>query len=176
MLLGSKDLNDVVEVIKLFIFLKQLGIQNIDGSLRKIYMLVFSKEKGVKEEVLHCFSVLHLNDQPANHVAENLIGLFKGANLQDITCLEEIIESLIEDSKKKEESQIDREVYRYLWDTFIRSLRTNSREEDRTACISLLRVAFITDQALLKPSYIASFSEILSVYAKNGTSDYQIVK
>lgn len=37
-------------------------------------------------------------------------------------------------------------------------------------------MAFVTDHALLKPNYIASFSEILSVYAKNGTSDYQIVR
>ena len=83
---------------------------------------------------------------------------------------------MIEDSKKKEESLIDREVYRYLWDSFIRSLKTSSKEDDRAACISILRVAFITDQALLKQSYVASFSEILSVYAKSGTSDYQIVK
>lgn len=43
LLLGSKNLNDVVEVIKLFIFLKQLGIEGIDDSLKKINMLVFSK-------------------------------------------------------------------------------------------------------------------------------------
>lgn len=108
MLLGSKNLGDVVEVIRLFIFLKQLGIQNIEGALRKIYMLVFSKEKGVKEEVLHCFSVLHLTDQSPTVVAENLIALFKGANLQEATCLEEIIENLIENQKVKEESGIDR--------------------------------------------------------------------
>jgi hypothetical protein len=145
LLLGSKNLTDVVEVIKLFIFLKQLGIQNIDGSLRKIYMLVFSKEKGVKEEVLHCFAVLHLLEQPPNKVAESLITLFKGASLQDITCLEEIIESLIDDAKKNDEVRIDREVYRYLWDTFIKSLRNNNNEEDRVACIAILRVAFNAD-------------------------------
>lgn len=91
MLLGSKNLNDVVEVIKLFIFLKQLGIEKIEGSLRKIYMLVFSKEKGVKEEVLHCFAVLHIMGHDDSQVADNLIGLFKGASLQDATCLEEIL-------------------------------------------------------------------------------------
>jgi hypothetical protein len=87
LLLGSKNLNDVVEVIKLFIFLKQLGIEGIDDSLKKINMLVFSKEKGVKEEVLRCFSMLYLSDNNPKLVADKLIQLFNDANLQDLTCL-----------------------------------------------------------------------------------------
>jgi phosphosulfolactate phosphohydrolase-like enzyme len=64
--------------------------------------------------------------------------------LQDIICLEEIINSLI-DVTKNDEVRIDREVYVQLWDIFIKSLITNSSHEERAVCIAILRVAFNAD-------------------------------
>lgn len=59
-LLGSKNESDVIETIRLFIKLNKLNCQAARMALPHIRLLVFSKEKKIKDEVLSTFMHLHL--------------------------------------------------------------------------------------------------------------------
>lgn len=86
-LLGSKADTDVLETIKLFIKLYQLKFEKAEESLPNIRILIFSKEKKIKDEVLANFVNLHLNTR-SEEVAKELIQLFSKATAQDQSALE----------------------------------------------------------------------------------------
>ena len=60
--MGSKNIGDVLEAIKVFYVLKKTNIQNSDDGIRKMLVLIWSKEKGVKDEVLKTYWMLYFND------------------------------------------------------------------------------------------------------------------
>ena len=60
MLLGSKSDSDVLETIKLFVRLYKLNFEKSKEILPNIRLLIFSKEKKIKDEVLTTFIHLHL--------------------------------------------------------------------------------------------------------------------
>lgn len=86
-LLGSKADTDVLETIKLFIKLHKLNFQKAKESLPDIRILIFSKEKKIKDEVLTNFIYLHLSNK-SEEVAKELVTLFAKANPQDQSALE----------------------------------------------------------------------------------------
>jgi hypothetical protein len=87
MLLGSKTETDVLETIKLFIKLYKLNFERAKESLPDIRILIFSKEKKIKDEVLTNFIYLHLNTK-SEDVAKELVNLFTKATPQDLSALE----------------------------------------------------------------------------------------
>lgn len=87
MLLGSKTETDVLETIKLFIKLYKLKFERAQQSLPDIRILIFSKEKKIKDEVLTNFIYLHLNNK-SEEVAKELISLFSKAVPQEQSALE----------------------------------------------------------------------------------------
>ena len=59
--LGSKSDNDVLETIRLFIKLHKMGFEGAKNVLPDIRILIFSKEKKIRDEVLINFIYFHLN-------------------------------------------------------------------------------------------------------------------
>jgi hypothetical protein len=86
-LLGSKADTDVLETIKLFIKLHRLNFARARECLPDIRILIFSKEKKIKDEVLTNFIYLHLNSR-SEEVANELVSLFSKASPQDHSALE----------------------------------------------------------------------------------------
>ena len=92
-LLGSKNQSDVIETIKLFLILKTFKIKGSEKGIRKMLALIWSKERNVQIELILAFWHLFLNPEvfTTERQAYNLIGLFKGATLSELTSLEELI-------------------------------------------------------------------------------------
>lgn len=72
----------------------KLNFKQAEDALPNIRLLVFSKEKRIKDEVLTTFIYLHLNYR-SEEVAKELIKLFSQASHQDLSALEEILETII---------------------------------------------------------------------------------
>lgn len=86
MLLGSKTESDVLETIRLFMKFQKLNFKQAELALPDIRLLIFSKEKRVRDEVLTTFICLHLNYR-SEEVAKELINLFSAASHQDLSAL-----------------------------------------------------------------------------------------
>ena len=86
-LLGSRADTDVLETIKLFIKLHKLKFEKAEEALPNIRILIFSKEKKIKDEVLTNFIYLHLNNR-SEEVAKELMTLFSKTTAQDQSALE----------------------------------------------------------------------------------------
>lgn len=74
-LLGSKNTTDVLEGIQFFITASRFNLENAIVGIRKMMMLIWSKETGVREAVINAYTQLYLgeeNKDPAR-VAKNLI-------------------------------------------------------------------------------------------------------
>lgn len=56
-------------------------------------VLIWSKEKSVKEEVISTYYQLYLNQEqlPPNRIAKNLIQLLQDSDITESTSLEEVI-------------------------------------------------------------------------------------
>ena len=66
---------DVVETIKILLFLKINNIQSAEIGMNKVLNLIWSKEKQIKEKVIETFWVLYFDDRKfkAEIIAQNII-------------------------------------------------------------------------------------------------------
>lgn len=165
-LLGSKADTDVLETIKLFIKLHKLNFQKAKESLPDIRILIFSKEKKIKDEVLTNFIYLHLSNK-SEEVAKELVTLFAKANPQDQSALEEILETIIAESVSKSITIIKPQAFAHMWNHFIKYEREQTNQSEKRAIITILRIAFSKDHSLIKEENIESFLNMLKAYTEN---------
>jgi condensin complex subunit 1 len=87
----------VIETIKFFVILKTYGIKDSEIGIRKMLALIWSKERNVQIELILAFWHLFLSPDcyTQEKQAYNLIGLFKGATLSELTSLEELISHVL---------------------------------------------------------------------------------
>lgn len=100
-LLGSKNIGDVTEAIKLLAKAHTFKTEEAIAGIRTVLMLVCSKEAGIKEAAVQAYVDLYLT--PAVHVAardmpvfiaRNLISLTHRASFGQLTSLEELLKEL----------------------------------------------------------------------------------
>ncbi len=74
-ILGSKNASDVLETIKLTLYLYKNNIDSALTCIKKMAVLIWSKEKSVKEELIKAYWVLYLDDKTMDSIdiAKNLI-------------------------------------------------------------------------------------------------------
>ncbi len=99
-LLGSKNKSDLQEVIKFFTTAKEHYLESADHGFRKMLVLLWNEEKGVKEAVVQSYKETYLSvgdipkgtQNPAQYacfqMAQKLIALTAGATLAQLTSLE----------------------------------------------------------------------------------------
>jgi condensin complex subunit 1 len=90
--------NDVTESIKLLSLLKKLQIKSSEEGLKKILVLIWSKEKIIKTEVLNTFYEIFMNDRiiKRERICKNLIEIVKISNLTEKVSIEEILKCMME--------------------------------------------------------------------------------
>jgi hypothetical protein len=71
----------------LFIKFYKRNVECCKDCLPSIRLLIFSKEKKIKDEVLMTFTQLHLMKSSNEAVADELVSLFKEASPQDHSAL-----------------------------------------------------------------------------------------
>jgi condensin complex subunit 1 len=100
-LLGSKNIGDVTEAIKLLAKAHTFKTEEAMAGIRTVLMLVCSKEPGIKEAATQAYIDLYLTpqvqvasrDMPV-FIARNLISLTQSASLGQLTSLEELLREL----------------------------------------------------------------------------------
>ncbi len=65
-LLGSKSTTDVLEAIEFFVTAFEFGVGNAMMGIRRMLVLVWSREATIKESVVTAYKRLYLNPQGAN--------------------------------------------------------------------------------------------------------------
>lgn len=65
-LLGSKNVTDILEAIDFFVTGFEFGLSNAMLGIRKMLVLIWSKEASVKEAVVNAYRRLYLNPQGGN--------------------------------------------------------------------------------------------------------------
>ncbi len=112
-LLGSKNKSDLQEVIKFFTTAKEFYLESADSGFRKMLVLLWNEEKGVKEAVVQSYKDTYLSvgdiprsvANPAQYaffqMAHKMIALTAGATLSQLTSLEVLMAEFLKVFFKK---------------------------------------------------------------------------
>ncbi|XP_032230454.1 condensin complex subunit 1 [Nematostella vectensis] len=136
-LLGSKTTTDVSEAIEFCVTAHEFGLRNAIVGVRRMLVLIWSRDAAVKEAVVEAYKGLYL-DPPAQNarakmslIAKNLTSLTQGASVGDLTSLEELMVELM---KAK---LIPAAVVKLLWERFAMKVAQTTEDESRGALILL---------------------------------------
>jgi len=117
-------------------------------------VLIWSKEKSVKEELIKAYWVLYFDEKAfkPEGVAKNLVYLFKKANLTDLTSLEELLLAILKWNTSLEDKELDKKQDMFyfnqktldkVWEVFTASAISsdpNSKHAMRAA-LTILRIS-----------------------------------
>jgi condensin complex subunit 1 len=150
-LLGSKNASDVIETIQFFIMAHNFSIEKARDGVRKMLLLVWSKEANIKQAVCDAFVTLYLSPPKSLdsakrrclYIVKNLIAWTLDSNLGELTSLEELVVTLSKDGK------IPGPVVDMLWEVFAQKYKKDKASEGRGALIVLSMLAN-TDPSIVK--------------------------
>ncbi|KAK3726740.1 hypothetical protein QZH41_008305, partial [Actinostola sp. cb2023] len=140
-LLGSKTTSDVSESIEFFVTSYEFGLRNAIIGVRRMLVLIWSRDNAVKESVVEAYKGLYLDPPAPNQraktgiIVKNLITLTYGASIGDLTSLEELMGELM---KAK---LIPGSLIKLLWEKFTMKVAQTTPEESRAALILLRMLA-----------------------------------
>ncbi|XP_072035794.1 LOW QUALITY PROTEIN: condensin complex subunit 1-like [Amphiura filiformis] len=148
-LLGSKTPSDVMEAIEFFVTAFEFGVSNSMEGVRRMMVLVFSKEPGIKEAVVAAYRRLYL-DVPglaprarASVIVKNLMSLTIGATLGEHTSLEELV------SEFMKSNDLPPQAIQILWEYFTMK-HANTTEDESRGALSILGMAARSDVKIVK--------------------------
>uniref|UniRef100_A0A2K6QFA9 Condensin complex subunit 1 n=1 Tax=Rhinopithecus roxellana TaxID=61622 RepID=A0A2K6QFA9_RHIRO len=139
----------VQEVIEFFVMVFQFGVPQALFGVRRMLPLIWSKEPGVREAVLHAFRQLYLNPKgdsaraKAQALIQNLSLLLVDASVGTIQCLEEILCEFVRNDELKPA------VTQLLWE----------RATEKVACCPLERCSSVMLLGMMargKPEIVGS--------------------
>ena len=135
LLLGSKQVSDVLEAINFFVSAFEFGVLNAMMGVRKMLTLIFSREQEIKKAVVSAYKRLYIDQTSPRQIVRNLIALIEGASVGEVASLEELVIMLV-DSK-----DIGKECFQLMWQYFTFAGASTTKEEARAAVIMLGMVA-----------------------------------
>ena len=95
-LLGSATLSDVSEALALLVCARKFELDGAEAALRRVLLLVFSREQGVPDAVVAAVDDLRLGGgREADAGADGLVDLAVGATLGELAALEEVVGRLL---------------------------------------------------------------------------------
>ena len=135
LLLGSKQVSDVLEAINFFVSAFEFGVLNAMIGVRKMLTLIFSREQDIKKAVVGAYKRLYIDQTTPKQIVKNLIALVDGASVGEIASLEELVLMLVESK------DIGKECFQLLWQYFTMAGASTTEEEARAAVVVLGMVA-----------------------------------
>ncbi|TFK48960.1 hypothetical protein OE88DRAFT_1727293 [Heliocybe sulcata] len=160
-LLGSTNKLEVLEVIEFFRVAHEYQLDGAEEGIKSMLHLIWAKDnsstgedgrevKGVRARLLECYRSLYFDALPdmepkqqVNRIAKNMIELTYGATLAELTSLEEMMRTMMDDE------QIHPDVVGKLWQVYS-SDRPLPKQQRRGAIIilgmlALARRSVVTD-------------------------------
>jgi condensin complex subunit 1 len=137
-LLGSKTASDVLEAINFFVMCHEFGISTAKEGVRKMLVLVWSKETAIKEALATAYKRLYIMQESegkrsrAMLIADNLISLTYGLTLGELASLEELMCQFMRNK------DIPHDVIQCLWESFSSEHKDDKATRKSQAAILLL--------------------------------------
>jgi condensin complex subunit 1 len=177
-MLGSKNISDVIETMRLLILMGKINIQGSDVGIRKMLVLIWSKEKTIQEELLKAYWSLYLNDKEFEHraISKKLVNLLNSSTISEATSLEELLCHIIDWDHKIEEKDKEKKkgiyyikegVFKGLWEIFVHGLKKPADRDrlDARSALQILRITFNRKRDFLLPKF-QNMLDILNSYKK----------
>ncbi|KAI4381539.1 hypothetical protein MLD38_007604 [Melastoma candidum] len=140
-LMASSSASDVENTILLLMRCRQFQIDGSDACLRKMFPLVFSKDKSIYEAVENAFITIYTTKNPVES-AKNLVALAVDSTIGDLAALELIIAALVT------KGHIIASMISALWDFFCFNVNGVTAEQSRGA-LSVLCMAAKSSHGIL---------------------------
>ncbi|KAL8621609.1 hypothetical protein ACOMHN_036842 [Nucella lapillus] len=140
-LLGSKSTSDVFEAVEFFVTSYEFGVSAALQGVRRMLVLIWSKEQSVKDAVVGAYKRLYLETTTGTQrnralsVVKNLSMLIYGASCGDLTSLEVLMAQLMRSG------ELSSQVIQVLWEKFTLKIPNTTPQESRAALLLISMVA-----------------------------------
>ncbi|KAG9221591.1 hypothetical protein CCMSSC00406_0007230 [Pleurotus cornucopiae] len=158
-LLGSTNKSEVLEAMNFSRVAHDYKLPSSEKAVKKMLHLIWSKDnsstsedgkelKGIRARLLECYRIMYIDDVPnmdpksqINRIAKNLIELTYNATLAELTSLEEMMKSLMD------EHHIDEAVVSKLWQVY--SSTQNLPNAQRRGAIIVLGMVALAKRSVV---------------------------
>ncbi|XP_071805504.1 condensin complex subunit 1-like [Asterias amurensis] len=171
-LLSSKINSDVLEAIEFFVRAHEFGVMSALEGIRRMMVLVWSKEQGVKDAVVAAYKRLYLNPQGGTQrsrsltIVKSLMNLTFGARLGELTSLEELLGEFMKSD------DVPAQAIQILWEHFTKK-HSNTTEEESKAALVILGMTAGADMSIVRSNIDLLVSEGLG---ERGQRDFILAR
>ncbi|KAL3470189.1 armadillo-type protein [Aspergillus californicus] len=155
-LLSSRNKSEAIEAMDFFVMMDAYKVETARSGIRRMLRLIWTKGnsdegKGVQTHLIDCYKGLFfeapdsfsLNDA-ANYIARNMISLTFGATPAELTCLEQLLSTMMK------AGHISEAVIAKLWQVYGVQKKEISRTQRRGSIIVLGMIALADPEVVIK--------------------------
>ncbi|KAI9373229.1 armadillo-type protein [Aspergillus egyptiacus] len=155
-LLSSRNKSEAIEAMDFFVILDAYKVETARSGIRRMLRLIWTKGnsdegKGVQTHLIDCYKGLFFEapdsftpNDAANYVARNMISLTFGATPAELTCLEQLLSTMVK------AGHISDAVIGKLWQVYGVQKKEISRTQRRGAIIVLGMIALADPEVVIK--------------------------
>lgn len=155
-LLSSRNKSEVIEAMDFFVVLDAYKIETARGGIRRMLRLIWTKGnsdegKGVQTHLIDCYKGLFFDapgsftpNDAANYIARNMISLTFGATPAELTCLEQLLSTMMK------AGNVSEAVIAKLWQVYSVQKKEISRTQRRGSIIVLGMLALADAEVVVK--------------------------
>lgn len=155
-LLSSKNKSEVIEAMDFFVMMDAYKIETARSGIRRMLRLIWTKGnsdegKGVQSHLIDCYKGLFFDapgsftpNDAANYIARNMISLTFGATPAELTCLEQLLSTMMK------AGNVSEAVIAKLWQVYSIQKKEISRTQRRGSIIVLGMLAQADPEVVYK--------------------------
>ncbi|CAG8224947.1 unnamed protein product [Penicillium salamii] len=155
-LLGSRNKSEVIEAMDFFVMMDAYKIETARSGIRRMLRLIWTKGnsdegKGVQSHLIDCYKGLFFDapgsftpNDAANYIARNMISLTFGATPAELTCLEQLLSTMMK------AGNVSEAVIAKLWQVYSIQRKEISRTQRRGSIIVLGMLALADPEVVVK--------------------------
>lgn len=155
-LLSSRNKSEVIEAMDFFVVLDAYKVETARTGIRRMLRLIWTKGnsdegKGVQTHLIDCYKGLFFDapdsfgsNDAAIYIARNMISLTFGSTPAELTCLEQLLSTMMK------AGHISEEVIAKLWQVYSVQKKEISRTQRRGAIIVLGMLALADPEIVVK--------------------------
>ncbi|KAF7715101.1 Condensin complex subunit 1 [Penicillium ucsense] len=155
-LLSSRNKSEVIEAMDFFVMLDAYKVETARSGIRRMLRLIWTKGnsdegKGVQTHLIDCYKGLFFDapdtfspNDAANYIARNMISLTFGATPAELTCLEQLLSTMMK------AGHISEAVIAKLWQVYSVTRKEISKTQRRGSIIVLGMLALADPEVVVK--------------------------
>lgn len=155
-LLSSRNKSEVIEAMDFFVVLDAYKVETARSGIRRMLRLIWTKGnsdegKGVQTHLIDCYKGLFFDapdsfspNDAANYIARNMISLTFGATPSELTCLEQLLSTMMKSGLVSET------VIAKLWQVYSVQKKEISKTQRRGSIIVLGMLALADPEVVVK--------------------------